>query len=59
MSNLEIIETMGDIIEKQNHIIRQQASALAQLGAACMEDEIQAVNSLVTCFLGRQETDYT
>lgn len=58
MSNLEIIETMCNIVEKQNHIIRQQADILGQMGAVCLEEEIQEVNDLVDYFLGRQERDF-
>ena len=31
MSHLEIIQTLSEIVEKQNNIIRCQADALAQL----------------------------
>ena len=39
MSHLEIIQTLSEIVEKQNNIIRCQADALAQLGGVCMEEE--------------------
>ena len=55
MSNLEIIESLSEIVEKQNIIIRAQAEALHQLGAMCMEEETQRVNELYNYFLGRGE----
>lgn len=57
VSNLEIIETLSEIVAKQNIIIRRQAEALAQLGAVCMEEETDRVNALVEHYLGKLE-DY-
>jgi len=55
MSHLEIIQTLSEIVEKQNNIIRCQADALAQLGGVCMEEEIGEVNGLVNFYIGRLE----
>lgn len=55
VSNLQIIETLSEIVEKQNRIIRKQAEALAQLGAACLEEETKEVNGLVEFYLGKLE----
>ena len=55
MSNLQIIEELTRIVEMQNRIIRRQADALAQLGAACMEEEVEEVNGLVRHYLGDLE----
>ncbi len=55
MSNLQIIQALSEIVEKQNLIIRQQADALAQLGAICAEEQIGEVNGLVSQYLGRLE----
>lgn len=57
MSHLEIIQTLSEIVEKQNKIIRCQADALAQLGGVCMEEEIGEVNGLVNFYLGRLEDE--
>ena len=43
MSNLQIIGELTRIVEMQNRIIRRQADALAQLGAVCMEEEVEEV----------------
>ena len=52
MSNLNIIQALSEIVERQNIIIRRQAEALAQLGGGCMEDEVQEMNDRVKTFLG-------
>lgn len=51
MSNLNIIQALSEIVERQNIIIRRQAEALAQLGGGCMEDEIDEINSRVKLYL--------
>lgn len=55
MSNLQIIQALSEIVEKQNSIIRKQAEALAQMGAVCLEEEIREVNGLVSHYLGLKE----
>lgn len=55
MSNLDIIQTLSGIVEQQNIIIRAQAEALHQLGAACMEEETKRVNDLYRFYLGSGE----
>lgn len=55
MSNLQIIGELTRIVEMQNRIIRRQADALAQLGAVCMEEEVEEVNGLVRHYLGDLE----
>ncbi len=59
MSDFENILTLCNIIEEQNHIIREQASLLAQLGAMCLEDEIAAINAEVDQLLGADEEKTT
>ena len=46
MSNLQLIEAFSQIIEAQARIILEQYKALKQLGAACMEEEID-LNALL------------
>lgn len=55
MSNLQIIQTLSEIVEKQNIIIRRQAEAIAQIGGVCMEEEVGEVNDLVKSYLGVEE----
>lgn len=55
MSNLQIIQTLSEIVEKQNIIIRRQAEALVQLGGVCMEEEVREVNGLVKHYLDLAE----
>ena len=51
MSNLQIIQTLSEIVEKQNIIIRRQAEAIAQLDGVCMEEAVGEVNDLVKRYL--------
>lgn len=39
MSNLQMIEQLCQLVELQNSIIQQQATALEQLDATCCEEE--------------------
>lgn len=55
MNNLQIIQALSEIVEKQNAIIRVQAEALAQVGAVCMEEQINEVNNLISQNLGQSE----
>ncbi len=55
MNQIETIEGLCDIVEKQNRIIREQAEILEQMGAICMEEEIEEVNELVEYYLGNLE----
>lgn len=55
MSNLQIIEKQYEIIELQNKIIRAQAEALEQLGAAVMEEERAIAYEQYTRLLGSGE----
>lgn len=48
VNSLQTIQALGEIIEKQNHIIQAQAAALAQMGAFCMEAQIAEVNALIS-----------
>lgn len=57
MNDLNIIQTLSEIVEKQNIIIRRQAEAIAQLGGVCMEEEVKEVNSLVKDCLGIGEDE--
>ncbi len=56
MSNLQIIEELCRICEAQNHIIKAQASALEQMGAAVMEDERADMSRALTALIGHDET---
>ena len=56
MSNLQIIQALSEIVDKQNKIIRAQADSLHQLGALCMEEETAAVNAEYDRLLGNVET---
>lgn len=56
MSNLQIIEELCRICEAQNHIIKVQASALAQVGAVVMEEERADVSRALTALIGHDET---
>lgn len=55
MSNLQIIQALSEIVEKQNKIIRAQAESLHQLGAMCMEEETAEVNAAYDRLLGNVE----
>ena len=55
MSNLQIIQELSEIVEKQNHIIRAQAENLHQLGAICMEEETAEANAHYDRLLGHNE----
>lgn len=39
MTAAEMIESLTDLVERQNAIIKAQADALLQLGAVVMEEE--------------------
>lgn len=39
MSNLQMIEELCRIVQLQNEIIEEQATALAQMGAVCSEEK--------------------
>lgn len=56
MSNLQIIEELCRICEAQRHIIKAQADALAQLGAAAMEDERAETDRALDALIERNET---
>ena len=55
MSNFQIIEELCRICKTQNHIIKVQADALAQVGAAVLEDERAGVRNALTALLGAEE----
>ncbi|MBQ2634081.1 MAG: hypothetical protein IJF88_05845 [Oscillospiraceae bacterium] len=54
MSNLQIIQALSEIVDKQNKIIRAQAESLHQLGALCMEEETVAVMDEYDRLLGNK-----
>lgn len=56
MSNLQIIEELCRICEAQSFIIKEQASALAQVGAVVMEEERADVSRALTALIGHDET---
>lgn len=56
VSNLEIIEELCRICEAQSFIIKAQASALEQVGAAVMEEERADVSRALTALIGSDET---
>ena len=58
MSNLQIIESLTDIVSKQSEIIRIQADALAQVGAVCAEEQIVSVDSQIGQLLGADELPF-
>lgn len=51
MNEAETIEALCDIVEQQNDLIRRQADALEQLGAACAEEEIREINELAESYI--------
>lgn len=55
MSNIQIIEELCRICEAQNHIIKNQASALAQVGVVIMEEERADVEQSLTALIGHDE----
>jgi len=55
MSNLQIIQALSEIVDKQNKIIRAQAESLHQLGALCMEEETVAAMDEYDRLLGNVE----
>ena len=55
MSNLQTIEELCRICEAQNAIIRAQADALAQVGAAVMEKERADIDRDLTSLIGHDE----
>lgn len=55
VSNLQIIEELCGICDAQAAIIREQAAALAQHGAAVMEEERTAADQRLTALLGYGE----
>lgn len=50
--NLETIQLMCEIIEKQSRIISEQSILIADLGGAPLESEINAVGHLIHDKLG-------
>lgn len=55
MSNLQIIEELCKINARQSDIIKRQAAALEQLGAACLEEERAAVSQRLEKLIGSGE----
>lgn len=55
MSNLQIIEELCRICEAQSFIIKAQAGALAQVGAAVLEEERADVDRALTALIGHDE----
>lgn len=55
MSSLQIIEELCRICEAQNHIIKAQADALAQLGVLVMEEERAGAERALTALIGHDE----
>lgn len=55
MSNLQIIEELCNICAAQSHIIKVQASVLAQHGAVVMEEERADVGAALTALIGSDE----
>lgn len=47
MSNLQIIEELCRICEAQSAVIREQAAALAQVGAVVMEEERENISRAI------------
>ncbi len=54
MDNLEIIQTLCDIIGMQSRIISKQAETLEQAKIACADAEIREVNELIDRVLGKE-----
>ena len=52
MNIMPTVEALCNLVEKQNAIIRAQASALHQLDMLCMEDEVAAAEELYNMLLG-------
>ena len=46
MNHFENLQRLCEIIDLQNEIIQRQAEALEQMGAICMEEEIEKVTSM-------------
>lgn len=55
MSDLQIIEGLCNICAAQSHIIKVQASALAQVGVVVMEEERADMDSALTALIGHDE----
>lgn len=55
MSDLQVIEELCRICEALNHIVKVQASALAQLGAVVLEEERAAVARSLSDLIGSDE----
>ena len=55
MSNLQIIEELCRICEAQSFIIKAQAEALEQVGAAAMEEERADVGRAISALIGHDE----
>ena len=55
MNHLQVIQALSEIVDKQNRIIRAQAESLHQMGAVCMEEEMEAVNARYDELLGNVE----
>ena len=46
MNHFENLQRLCEIIDLQNEIIQRQAEALEQMGAICMEEEIEKATSM-------------
>ena len=46
MNHFENLQRLCEIIDLQNEIIQRQAEELEQMGAICMEEEIEKVTSM-------------
>ena len=55
MGSLQTIEELCTICEMQSRIIKAQSAALAQLGAAAMEEERVEAERRLTALMGREE----
>ena len=50
MSNLQMIEKLCQLVELQAEIIREQAEALAQMGAVCCEEQRAQAKKMAALF---------
>lgn len=55
MSSIQTIEELCHICQAQSFIIKAQAEALAQVGAAVMEEERADVGRALTALIGHDE----
>lgn len=55
-SEHQVIEELCRICEALNHIVKVQASALAQLGAAVLEEERAEADRALAAVIGNDET---